>query len=214
MGTEFFDFLKKRKKTNLCMVLINLVVFLAMEVLGDTQDIVFMFEHGAMYTPAVKELGEYYRLFTCMFLHFGVEHLAYNMLLLLFAGDLLEEKVGAIRYLIIYLAGGLAGNLLSHGVSLLTGDIAVAAGASGAVFAVIGALICIVLKHRGKAPGIDGKGLITMAVLNVGQSFFNEGVDNVAHLGGAIGGFLLTLVLYQAKRMHSNQTGSDDPASC
>lgn len=200
MGRELIDFLRSRKKMNLLMVGINILIFIIMEVWGDTQDVLFMFEHGAMYTPAIQEYGEYYRLFTCMFLHFGAEHLAYNMLLLVFAGDMLEQQVGPVRYLIIYLGGGLAGNLLSHGASLLLQDMAVSAGASGAVFAVIGALLCIVLKNGGNVPGINSRGLYSMAVINLLQSFFNEGVDDVAHIGGAVGGFLLALILYRNRK--------------
>lgn len=210
MGRELIDFLKKKKKMNLIMVIANLVVFLVLEVLGSTEDVVFMYKHGAMLAPAVIGYKEYYRLFTCMFLHFGVEHLAYNMLLLLFAGDLLEEKVGPVRYLIIYLMGGLAGNLLSFGVSLMTQNMAVSAGASGAIFAVIGALVCIVVKHHGDAPGIDDRGLITMCVLNLMQGFVNEGVDNMAHLGGALGGFLLALLLYKVKRYRAFNEWADE----
>lgn len=200
MGVELIEFLKKRKKMNLLMTVINVCVFLVLEILGNTNSVQFMFEHGAMYVPAVVEGKEYYRLFTCMFLHFGAEHLTMNMLLLLFAGDMLEERVGIIRYLIIYLGGGLAGNLLSLAVSLQTGEFAVSAGASGAIFAVIGALICIVWKHHGNAPGINGRGLMAMAALNLAQGFFNDGVDGMAHLGGAIGGFILALLLYRRKK--------------
>lgn len=205
MGKEVIEFLKKRKKMNLLMVLINVCVFVVLEILGNTNQVRFMLEHGAMYAEAVKESGEYYRLFTCMFLHFGVEHLAYNMLLLLTAGEMLEERVGGIRYLIIYLIGGLAGSLLSMAVALQTGNMAVSAGASGAIFAVIGGLLCIVWKHGGKAPGINGKGLFIMAVLNLAQGFFQDGVDGIAHLGGAIGGFLLTWFLYHRKNCEEPQ---------
>ena len=103
-----------------------------------------MLEHGACYTPYVLEHHEYYRLFTCMFLHFGIQHLIGNMLVLIFLGDTLEQTVGKIRYLIIYILGGLAGNLLSMYHSIQTQDFAVSAGASGAIFAVVGALIYIV----------------------------------------------------------------------
>lgn len=199
MVQELIEFLKKRKKMNLLMVVVNICVFLIMELIGNTNNVRFMYEHGAMFAPAVMEGKEYYRMFTCMFLHFGAEHLAVNMLLLLTAGDMLEERVGAVRYLSIYLVGGLAGNLLSLAVALLNGSYAVSAGASGAIFAVIGALICIVWKHRGNAPGINGRGLIAMAVLNLAQGFVHDGVDGMAHLGGAVGGFLLALILYQMR---------------
>lgn len=197
MITELMDFLKSRKKMNLLMVIINLGVFLVLELLGDTQDVAFMLEHGAMYPPYIEHGGEYYRLFTSMFLHFGMEHVLYNMLLLLFAGDMLEQQVGVWKYLVIYLGGGVAGNVLSLWNSLILGDDFVSAGASGAVFAVVGALVYIVIRSRGKAKGINGRDVCIMAVLSLVEGFQSIGVDAWAHLGGAAGGFILALLLYR-----------------
>ncbi len=95
-------------RVNLFLVAVNILVFIVLSIIGDTQDAWFMAAHGACYTPFVLEYGEYYRLFTCMFLHFGIEHLFYNMLLLIFVGDTLEKTAGKVRYLLIYLIGGLA----------------------------------------------------------------------------------------------------------
>ena len=64
MGKELTDFLKSRKKMNLCMVIANILIFVIMEILGDTTSVRFMVDHGAMYPPAVLENGEYYRLST------------------------------------------------------------------------------------------------------------------------------------------------------
>lgn len=197
---ELRDFLKSRKLCNLCIVILNIAVFFILEVLGNTKDARFMLAHGAMYEPLVIEQGEYYRLFTSMFLHFSLEHLAYNMLLLLFIGDMLEAAVGKVRYLLIYLIGGLAGNLLSLAVSLSTGDYGVSAGASGAIFAVLGALVCLMLRRWRQVSDAQRKRLLLMAVLSLAQGFTETGVDNMAHLGGFLGGavvcFLVTLKSY------------------
>ena len=115
---EVLEFLGSREKCNLLMVVINVAVFIILEFLGSTTDTIFMLDHGAMYEPMVTEYGEYYRLFTCMFLHFGVQHLLYNMLLLIFVGDMLERAVGKIGYLVMYLGGGILGNLLSMAVAV------------------------------------------------------------------------------------------------
>ena len=74
---DFTEFIKNRRKVNLTMVAVNIIVFIILEILGNTDDPRFMLEHGASYAPLVLE-GEYWRLFTSMFLHFGFEHLAYN----------------------------------------------------------------------------------------------------------------------------------------
>lgn len=190
------NYLRSRKKANLLLVIINIAIFLWMLISGgNTESASYMLEHGAMYAPAVLEDHEYYRLFTSMFLHFGMTHLFYNMLLLFFAGDMLEEKVGAVRYLCIYLLGGLAGNLLSFGVHVRMDDDVISAGASGAIFAVIGGLVYLVVKNRGHLENIDARGVCIMAALSLVQGFTESGIDNFGHLGGFLGGFLAAAVL-------------------
>lgn len=195
MLQEAQDFLRSREKCNLMMVTVNIVVFVVMEIMGSTTDTMFMLHHGAMYVPLVLEYGEYYRLFTSMFLHFGVQHLLYNMLLLIFVGDMLEKITGKARYLIIYLVGGVLGNLLSLAVAVGTGDYAVSAGASGAIFAVLGALFCLVLRNRERINPEFAKRFAVMAVLSLIQGFTQAGTDNMAHLGGFVGGIVLCLIL-------------------
>lgn len=114
---EIKAFLRSRQPVNLIIVLANILVFLVLSFLGDTESASFMAAHGASVTAYVEQ-GEYYRLFTCMFMHFGLEHLFYNMLVLIFLGDALEEAVGKVLYLVIYLGGGLIGNIVSILVDL------------------------------------------------------------------------------------------------
>ncbi len=192
---EAFDFLRSREKCNLLMVAVNMIVFIWLEVTGSTTDTIFMLHHGAMYEPLVTEAGEYYRLFTCMFLHFGVQHLLYNMLLLIFVGDMMEKAVGKVRYLIIYLGGGVLGNLLSMVVAIQTGDYAVSAGASGAIFAVVGALVCLAVRNRDRISKEETRRLILMAILSLIEGFTQTGTDAYAHLGGFFGGLVICLIL-------------------
>lgn len=207
---EMKDFLKSRTKCNLLIVVANVAVFLILEILGNTEDTRFMLEHGASYTPWILEYGEYYRLFTCMFLHFGIEHLFYNMLTLIFLGDALEHAVGPVRYLIIYLGGGILANIVSCGLELGSADYAVSAGASGAIFAVIGALIYVVIVNRGSVDGFTGKRLILMAALTLLEGFTSTGVDNAAHVGGFLSGLLLVALLY--RRPHRENRVSQEGA--
>ena len=122
------------------------------------------------------------------------------MLLLIFLGDTLERSVGKIRYLLIYVIGGLGGNLLSMWYDMKTGDFAVSAGASGAVFAVIGALVFIIARNKGKLEDLTGKRLGLMAALTLFQGFSSAGIDNSAHVGGLITGVLLAILLYRKKK--------------
>ena len=196
---DFTEFIKNRRKVNLTMVAVNIIVFIILEILGNTDDPRFMLEHGASYAPLVLE-GEYWRLFTSMFLHFGFEHLAYNMFSLLFLGDIVESVMGPVRYLIIYIVGGIGGNVISMMLGMRTGRYAVAEGASGAIFACMGAFLYFALYNRRSFGRLNMRRLGLMVVLMIMQSLVDTGVDNAAHIGGLAVGFLLALVLYHPKK--------------
>lgn len=198
---ELKDFLKSRGKITMVLAVVNILLFFVMDFVGETGDGIYMMQHGASYVPMILENHEYYRLFTCMFLHFSIEHLFSNMLTLLFLGDMLEKMIGKGRFILIYFLGGLAGNLLSMAKELLTHEFAVSAGASGALFAVMGALVFLVIRHRGKIPGISSERLVFMALLTLADGFFSSGVDYMAHLGGMLAGFVLAAVLVGNMRL-------------
>lgn len=189
-----------QKKAICTMVLIaaNTVVFFYLVLGGMTEDPYYMLEHGAMYYPLLQQ-GEYSRLFTSLFLHFGFSHLVNNMLVLGVMGRQLEQVLGRIRFLLVYFAAGLGGNLLSLLVEMRTGDYAVSAGASGAIFGIIGALLYIAVRNHGRIGTVSGQGLLFMIALTLYYGFTSSGVDNFAHIGGLAAGFLLGLCLYRKK---------------
>lgn len=184
---------------NKIMVILNVLIFLGLEWIGNTQSGDFMYEYGAMYPEAVIKQGEWYRLFTCMFIHFGIEHLGNNMLILFFLGDNLERAVGHIKYIIIYIVSGLGGSILSMWFMIQNNDYAVSGGASGAIFGVVGALIYIVIRNKGRLEDLTTRQLVFMAVLSLYHGFTATGVDNFAHIGGLVSGFILAVLLYWKK---------------
>ena len=147
------------------LILLNILVFLIVEFTGSSQNTMHMLDCGAAYTPMIIQGGEYYRLFTCMFLHFGIEHLLNNMLVLFVLGSRLEQAIGKIKFLLIYLIGGVLGNVISLLIELRTQDFAVSAGASGAVFAVMGAMIYIVIRNKGWLGDLSMRQILVMAAL-------------------------------------------------
>ena len=197
-------FIKRQGPVNLTMIAINVIVFIVLSMMGNTENAYFMALHGAMYPPMILQGHAYYQLFTSMFLHFGLSHIFNNMLVLFFLGDNLERAVGKWKYLVIYLGGGLCGNLLSLFVSL-QGDASnytVSAGASGAIFAVIGALLYIVIRNHGHLEDLRTRNLLFLIVVTLYHGLTSTGVDNSAHIGGLIGGFLLAVMLYQKKKSY------------
>lgn len=188
---------KDKRYGTIALVAANVIIFLYLSLGGKTEDIGYMLEHGAMYVPYVKESGEYYRLLTSIFLHFGFWHLFNNMIMLLMIGWNLEQEMGSLRFLITYLVSGLGGNLLSGILDIRFQDYAVSAGASGAIFGITGALFYVVVKNHGRLGNISGKGMLLMLAISLYFGFSSTGVDNAAHVGGLIFGILCGLFLYR-----------------
>ncbi len=186
---------EKRPIITIIIVVLNVAVWCVLEFFGDTLDGAYIVQFGGLYPEFIIYRGEWYRLFTAMFLHFGIQHLANNMVLLAAAGSKLERSVGWWKYLAIYLGSGLAGNLLSYFVMRYSGDYAVGAGASGAVFGIIGALLWAAVRSHGRFEGFTAKGLLFMAALCLYNGITTTGIDNWAHFGGLAGGFILSILL-------------------
>lgn len=186
----------KKAPVTVAIVLCNVVVFIILETLGNTEDGYFMIAHGAMNPQVVLYNNDWYRLFTSMFLHFGGVHLANNMFLLLVLGQFFERTVGSVRFLGIYLGSGLAGSFVSMVHLLVVGKSSISAGASGAVFGIIGGLFMVVLFHKGRYEGLSTKKMLLLLALTLYAGFSTKGVDNVDHVGGLITGIVLTFFVY------------------
>ncbi len=188
----------KKEQKAVCtvgLIAINIGIFLIFMLMGKTEDTLFLLEHGAMYEPYILEGHEYYRLVTSLFLHFGIEHLLNNMVMLGALGWNLELETGKIRFLIIYFFGGIGGNLCSLLFHQSIGNDVVSAGASGAIFGLMGALVFVVIKNRGRVGNLNGRGIIVMVALSLYFGLTSSGVDNAAHIGGLICGFLAEAIL-------------------
>lgn len=198
----------KRKPEAVCtvgLIVVNIGVFLILSVMGRTEDAAFMLDHGAAYEPYIIEQHEYYRMFTSLFLHFGIEHLLNNMVLLGALGWNLELETGKIRFLLIYFLSGLGGNAASLYWNVIHGQNVVSAGASGAIFGLMGALLYVVIANRGKLGRLSGRGMLFMVALSLYFGLTSTGVDNSAHIGGLVCGFVLSVVLYRPGRNRNSQ---------
>ena len=150
---------------------------------------------GAGFGPATKD-GEWWRLASAMFLHFGLVHLAMNMWALWDGGRLVERLYGSARFVVIYFASGLTGNLASL---IAQGDQAVSGGASGAVFGVYGALLVCLWRERRQVHPVEFRwlfgGAAVFSAVTLGLGLLIPGIDNAAHGGGLITGALIGSVL-------------------
>jgi rhomboid protease GluP len=145
---------------------------------------------GANFGPATGD-GEWWRLGTAMFVHFGIVHLAVNMWALSDSCRFVERLYGQVRFLAIYFAGGVAGNLFSL---LAHGDRAVSGGASGAIFGAYGALLVLLWRERRQVDPVEFRwlfgGVAAFAAVTIAMGLLIPGIDNAAHLGGLACGAL------------------------
>ena len=180
---------------NTAVILINIVVFLFVDLSFSSENVEWLIKCGAMYAPYVVGRGEYFRLLTCMFLHAGIYHLAGNMLVLWFIGGTLEQAVGKGRYLFLYFASGILAGIASLGYNRLIGEMPVSVGASGAIFGVVGALLYIICVNYGKRGGFSPRQMALFAALSLYSGLSNESVGNEAHFAGFLSGLLLAFLL-------------------
>jgi membrane associated rhomboid family serine protease len=138
--------------------------------------------------------GESWRLVTSGFIHFGIAHIAFNMLALYFIGLVLEPAIGPWRFTAVYFASLLAGSL---GAMLLQGPFVLGGGASGAVFGVGGAAT-VIMARRGVRFWDTGFG--PLLLINLAFDFFLTGVSVGAHVGGLIAGAIIGFVMVQTSK--------------
>lgn len=178
------------------IILLNVAVFIVMGTFFnagwfEVGDMMAYIRYGAN-NGAATTGGEWWRLLTSAFMHFGLVHLLLNMWALFSVGGLLERLLGRALYLLLYLASAIGGGLLSiawHGDKLWS------AGASGAIFGVYGGLLGYVLRHKEALPRSVWKPLqnsaLTFAGYNLVYGAIHPGIDNGAHIGGLVTGLIL-----------------------
>lgn len=160
--------------------------------------IISIFSKGVLYGQGAFSLQyllqgrEWWRFITSMFLHADADHLVGNMLMLYLAGELVEKYIGKRGYTIIYFFSGISGTVLYAVYEFYTRDYMDTIGASGAVFGVVGALLVIVAYHRGRYCNITIGRMAFMIIYMGYMGFHTSNVNNAAHIGGLLGGILLT----------------------
>ena len=179
------------------LIAANVLVFLAMVLRGvsptdPTVDQILRW--GANFGPYTLD-RQWWRLLTCVFLHIGIVHLLLNMWALLNVGPLAEAVYGRVNFLIIYFICGLSGSL----ASLLWNPAVTSAGASGAIFGIIGALIATLYFDKVRIPRHVSRPILTSLVASaisvLAYGYFKTGIDNGAHIGGLVSGLILGTII-------------------
>jgi membrane associated rhomboid family serine protease len=185
-------------KVTKALVAVNVAVYVAELATGGgvygTGSTIYL--HGALFGPSLDQ-GDWWRLLTAAFLHYGPIHLIFNMIGLYWFGSLLEQRIGSGRYLLLYLVSGLAG---SAGALLWTnGFLTPTVGASGAIFGILGAGL-VLEQQRDYVFGGSALGVI---VINFVLTFSISNISKGGHIGGLLGGILCALGLTRFGRGHA-----------
>lgn len=169
---------------------ICIILFVLMELSGGSANSQTLLKFGANLDVLVKN-GEYYRLFTCIFLHIGIMHLLCNMYSLYIIGREVESLFGKIKYIIIFILSGISGSIMSLAFTHNT----ISAGASGAIFGLLGALLYFGIHYRTYLGEAIKRSVVPIIVVNLIIGFLAEGIDLAAHIGGLVGGVLVAMMV-------------------
>jgi rhomboid protease GluP len=183
------------------IIFINIVMYIITSYLSwniwdaNTEVLIFL---GAKYNELIQK-GEYYRLVTAMFLHGGILHIGLNMYVLKSIGTLIESTYGKLKFLLIYLLSGISSSLFSYFFSP-----AVSIGASGAIFGLMGAALIFGIKMRQKIGRDFLRSILQVILVNLILGFSISNIDNFGHLGGLIGGLVITSLFYVKSKGKEN----------
>ncbi|MNW54479.1 Rhomboid protease GluP [compost metagenome] len=134
---------------------------------------------------------EWWRYITSIFLHAGFSHLLFNSFALIVFAPPMERLLGSVRYGVLYLGGGVLGNILAVAWYNSIGSITISVGASGAIYAVYGAFLYVALFQRTMMDEASRKTMYTLLLFGIIFSFAMSGINWMAHLGGLLGGFFI-----------------------
>lgn len=178
------------------LIVINILVYAVMEAIGDTNNSAFMESHGAMSWRLLFEERQIFRLITCVFLHFGTEHLFNNMITLAVVGNEVEQILGHTKFIVIYLLSGIGSSFISaiYNMNVNHELYTISAGASGAIFGILGSLLVTSILYRNIRSHINPANITIIAVLSVLNGYMNYGIDNMAHIGGLLFGIIITFI--------------------
>ena len=184
-------FSKKTPIITYVIMIMCLIAFLSMYIFGKgSEDITTLLKFGANVDVLTKN-GEYYRLFTCMFLHIGIMHIILNMYSLYVIGPQIESFFGKAKFLFIYLFSGISGSILSIAFS----HNVVSAGASGAIFGLLGSALYFGYYYRAYLGNVIKSQILPIIILNLVIGFLSTGIDNAAHIGGLLGGIIASIAV-------------------
>ncbi len=185
----------RMQKKNIPFVTISLLVINVILYLICTQKPDLLYNIGDLSGTDVWEKQEYYRIVSSMFLHADLPHLFGNMIALYFLGSILEKEYGHIRYAVLYFGAGVLAAGASIAFQYMMQDFTGSVGASGAIYGILGALLWLILKHKGRYQEVTLPGMLFYLAYSMYSGIQGTNIDNAAHIGGLIAGFVIAVFL-------------------
>lgn len=192
--TDDLNRLKQAPVVSTALVIINVIVYILCIVTRG-----MLYNDGILDAESVIYGKEYGRILWAMFFHADTSHLFNNMLILFFLGAMLERETGHIRFGIFYFLSGIGGNMLSLLMKVIHSDSSGSLGASGAVFGLDGVLLAMVILSGRRMESVTPTRVVLMIVLSLYSGFTGGNIDNAAHVGGLIVGFLAGGIMCMAQ---------------
>lgn len=181
---------KKRLSTCDILILLNVIYFLIMTLAGGTQNSEILLKFGAMFKPYVIVHGEFIRFFIAMFIHIGFLHLFMNMFVIKTVGPDFESIFGSRNFAIIYILSGLMGNMFTFAFGSVR---SISAGASTSIYGIMGVVLGLLFLYKDEFHIKNfAKQYVPYIAINLLYSFSDPRVSVLGHIGGLIGGFLMT----------------------
>ncbi len=181
-------FSQKKPTITYLLIVINIMVYLFMALYDRTGELAFMFANNYLFVKS----GEFYRLFTSMFMHADIIHLAFNMYALYIIGPQVERYYGKLRFSLIYFVSGLLGALFSC-VFMSANSYSI--GASGAIFGLLGSIAYFTYYYRATLQGFLHSQIVPVILANLCLGLFIPNIDMSGHIGGLIGGILMSMAI-------------------
>lgn len=196
-----YEMEETNRKPVVSMALIAMIAVIWLFFLMPAKDIILTILAMGATQPLLIQAGEWWRLFTSIFLHFDANHLLMNSVGLFIFGSRLEENIKRWEFLLVFLGGGIAGNVLSHVYQIYFYDgIIIGAGASGGVYALIGAVFTLSLLTGKKIGGFSSYSLVIYLIWSIISSMNNVEINHLAHFGGFLWGFLVTIPMVRRRK--------------
>lgn len=179
---------------NCCITILflalNVGAYILYTLLGE-----IVYNIGNLNAEAVIADGEYYRLVSCVFLHGSIDHIIGNMIFLAALGEMLEYRIGHVRFFLLYMLSGVGGSIFSLIYMTVSMIPYRSVGASGAISGLIGALLLLVISNNGRYEGISLPRILLAICYMIYTGMRSETTDNAAHIGGLVCGFVIMLIM-------------------